>query len=105
MKLVPVLDLKGGQVVHAREGHRDRYAPLRSSLCEGADPLVVVEALMRIFDFDTVYVADLDAIEKRGHHRRVLEAIRRRFPGADLWVDSGISDLATLERWLAADLG
>ena len=29
MKIVPVIDLKGGVVVHARRGRRDEYAPLQ----------------------------------------------------------------------------
>ena len=34
MRIVPVLDLKGGIVVHARRGRRAEYAPLRSPLVE-----------------------------------------------------------------------
>ena len=35
MRIVPVLDLQGGVVVHARRGDRAGYAPLRSPLVDG----------------------------------------------------------------------
>ena len=33
---IPVIDLMGGLVVHARAGERDRYAPLALGRCRGA---------------------------------------------------------------------
>src|SRR5204863_88551 len=41
MRIVPVLDLKGGIVVHARRGQRADYAPLRSPLVDGCEPVTV----------------------------------------------------------------
>jgi phosphoribosylformimino-5-aminoimidazole carboxamide ribotide isomerase len=105
LTLIPVLDLKDGLVVHAREGRRPEYRPVQSSLCSGAAAQAVIEGFLRIFPFPVVYVADLDAIEKRGNHARILGEIRSRFPSLELWVDTGIADLAELERWIASDLG
>ena len=45
MRIVPVLDLKGGMVVHARRGQRADYAPLSSPLVEGYEPVSVARAL------------------------------------------------------------
>ena len=47
MQVIPVIDLSGGRVVHARRGQRELYQPLRSNLCVGSEPLAVVEGLMR----------------------------------------------------------
>ena len=38
MKLIPVIDLKAGEVVHARRGDRDNYRPIVSPLCRGSRP-------------------------------------------------------------------
>ncbi|HXY70803.1 MAG TPA: HisA/HisF-related TIM barrel protein, partial [Gemmatimonadales bacterium] len=62
MRIVPVLDLKGGIVVHARRGRRDEYAPLRSPLVEGCEPVAVARALCTACRTTTLYVADLDAL-------------------------------------------
>ena len=62
MKIVPVIDLKGGVVVHARRGRRDEYAPLRSPLVDGCEPVAVARALCAICRTTTLYVADLDAL-------------------------------------------
>lgn len=100
MQLIPVLDLKGGQVVHARMGDRGRYQPITSSLCAGAAPHDIVNALLEFYPFPVVYVADLDAIERSGDHTRVIEALRERHPQLELWVDSGVSNRAQMEAFV-----
>jgi len=105
VKLIPVIDLKGGLVVHAREGRRDKYQPVRSKLCTSAQPEAVIEGLLGLYPFRALYVADLDAIQRRGSHAGTLAAIRRRFPELELWVDSGIADEAVLGRWIEAGIG
>jgi phosphoribosylformimino-5-aminoimidazole carboxamide ribotide isomerase len=62
MRIVPVLDLKGGVVVHARRGERARYRPLRSPLVDGCEPVAVARALCALVGSDRLYVADLDAL-------------------------------------------
>jgi phosphoribosylformimino-5-aminoimidazole carboxamide ribotide isomerase len=103
--LIPVIDLKGGVVVHARQGHRSAYGPVRSRLCPGADPAAIVDALLRLHPFPVLYVADLDAISGSGDHRAQLHELRARFPALALWVDSGIADAAALDRWIAQNIG
>lgn len=86
---VAVIDLSGGQVVHARRGDRANYRPLRSTLCEGCDPVTVARALARLPGIHSLYIADLDAIQRRGDHTPQLEAIRAALPATPLWVDAG----------------
>ena len=62
MEIVPVIDLKGGIVVHARRGQRAEYAPLRSPLVEGCDAVTVARALGAVCRTRRLYVADLDAL-------------------------------------------
>ncbi|MBI3527995.1 MAG: hypothetical protein HY067_08490 [Betaproteobacteria bacterium] len=103
--LIPVIDLKDGMVVHAREGRRDEYRPVRSRLGPGAEPSKIVEALLALHPFQTLYVADLDAIQRRGGNMESLRTIHRHFPELELWADTGMGDEAALAHWLDAGLG
>ena len=105
LQLIPVVDLMGGMVVHAREGRRAEYRPVQSRLCKGADAETVVDALLRLHPFGSLYVADLDAIQRVGTNLDTLQKIRRRFPNLDLWVDSGIADEPGLDAWLGENIG
>ena len=96
MRIVPVLDLKGGVVVHARRGQRAEYAPLRSPLVEGCEPVAVAEALCAVCRTSTLYVADLDALAGEPADVATLSALATV---ADPWVDAGAT---TRER--AAEL-
>lgn len=105
MEIIPVLDLKGGAVVRARMGQRDRYAPIATPLAATSDPLDVARGVLAIYPFAALYVADLDAIEGRGDNNAALRRIRLGCPRVSLWVDSGIADAGAAARWLAADNG
>jgi phosphoribosylformimino-5-aminoimidazole carboxamide ribotide isomerase len=105
MKVIPVIDLKGGAVVHARRGARDSYQPIVSQLCAGSRPEEVVAGLLAAYPFDTLYIADLDAIQRVGEHGEAVAALARRFPQLQLWVDCGLGDAAACRTWLARDLG
>lgn len=103
MKLVPVLDLLGGQVVRAVGGRRSEYRPIESRLVNSAEPAAVASALTAAFEVDTFYVADLDAIAGRRANRAAYRAIAST--GARLWLDAGVgtSCAATeLRQFLAA---
>src|SRR5436305_7111701 len=86
MRIVPVLDLKGGVVVHARRGQRADYAPLRSPLVEGSEPVAVARALCAVCRAPTVYVADLDALAGGPVNEAILTAVSSV---AEPWVDAG----------------
>jgi phosphoribosylformimino-5-aminoimidazole carboxamide ribotide isomerase len=105
VRIIPVIDLQGGCVVHACRGERADYGPVRSSLAAGADPIEIATALLRLHPFDTLYLADLDAIQRRGDNTAVLTAIRAALPAIELWVDSGIADRRDFLAWRAAGLG
>ncbi len=103
--LIPVIDLKDGMVVHAREGRREQYRPLRSRLVDGADPVNVVQALLALHPFQTLYIADLDAIERRGDNLPGIRSLRAQYPQLELWADTGIRDEVGLSGWRDAGLG
>lgn len=105
MKIIPVIDLKAGEVVHARRGERDSYRPIVTPLAAGSRPRDVVAGLLGVYPFDTLYIADLGAIQGQGDHGREIADIATAFPGLGLWVDSGLGDVAACRAWLARDLG
>jgi phosphoribosylformimino-5-aminoimidazole carboxamide ribotide isomerase len=105
MDVIPVLDLRGGIVVRARMGQRDRYRPLESPLAPTSDPIDVMRGLYSVYPFKTFYLADLDAIMGTGNNEAVLWRLRAAFPAAIFWVDNGFADLSSARRWLDADLG
>jgi HisA/HisF family protein len=86
MRIVPVLDLKGGIVVHARRGQRAEYAPLRSALVDGCDPVDVARALCAVCRTRTLYVADLDALAGAPVDVATLAELSEI---AEPWVDAG----------------
>jgi phosphoribosylformimino-5-aminoimidazole carboxamide ribotide isomerase len=98
MRIVPVLDLKGGVVVHARRGQRADYAPLRSALVAGCEPVTVARALCARCRTSTIYVADLDALAAQPVSETILAKLASV---ADPWVDAGATtpeQAATLSR-------
>src|SRR5216683_1329637 len=99
--IVPVLDLKGGQVVHARAGDRSRYLPVQSKLAAGSEPRAVLDGLLSLAPFRRVYIADLDAIEGRGDHRGHIGELARHYPTVAFWLDAGFAGAAEAAAALA----
>ncbi|OHV15626.1 nickel transporter [Methylorubrum extorquens] len=106
-RLIPVIDLRHGQVVRARAGERDAYAPDRHPPWpEARGPRTWPAAFSRPSGGDRLYVADLDAImEGRAPDRASLEAVAGACPGVTLWVDAGFSDFPGVARFTAFGLG
>ncbi|MBN1905146.1 MAG: nickel transporter [Deltaproteobacteria bacterium] len=90
MKIIPVIDILNGEVVHAVRGERDNYMPVKSTLAEGSDPLEIAKVLTRVTGSNHVYIADLDAILNRGSNRELFPLLKSI--GISLMVDAGVSD-------------
>lgn len=98
MRIIPVLDIKGGLVVRGVMGDRQAYRPIETPLSDSADPVAVATGLARLGDFPAFYVADLDAIEGRPPNAAVLSALGEAFPDTEFWVDAGLRTAADAER-------
>ena len=105
MLLIPAIDLKDGQVVHAKGGQRAGYAPIESKLSRSSEPAAVVDGLLCLHPFTSLYVADLDAIEGVGNHDASLADLQARFPALRLWVDKGLCRAEACRSWLSASRG
>jgi len=98
MKVIPVIDVLNGKVVHAVRGKRSDYQPLQSVLCDSVDPLEVAEAFKKL-DFDELYVADLDAIIDCSTSFQVLKSIADE-TGLKLMVDAGVTSMERAQSLL-----
>lgn len=85
MPVIPALDLRKGQVVHAMGGQRAAYPPLRA----GSEPVGVLHALLRLYPFPRVYLADLDALQGGRPQTRLARQLAERFPAVVFWLDAG----------------
>uniref|UniRef100_UPI003FA7695D HisA/HisF-related TIM barrel protein n=1 Tax=Salmonella enterica TaxID=28901 RepID=UPI003FA7695D len=92
MRIIPVIDLPGGEVVRAVRGERDRYRPIVSALCRSADPLVVARRLCEHCATDVLYIADLNALRGGAPQHEALAALLAADPARRLWVDAGFGD-------------
>lgn len=89
MLLIPVIDIRGGQVVRGVAGQREQYKPLASGLCASADPADVTDSFLDLYPFSVLYIADLDAIEGRAANAAISIDLVKRFPALRIWLDAG----------------
>lgn len=89
VKLIPVIDLKNGIVVHAKYGERQSYQPIKSVLTTKSDIFSVLNGFLQLHNFDTFYIADLDAITGQGSHTNLIENVLQKFPHITFWIDAG----------------
>ena len=89
MDVIPVIDVRHGVAVHARQGRRSDYLPLKTPLAQGSDSVAVARGFLSLFPFRTLYVADLDGIEGRGRDAELAGRLAAAMPGVGLWIDDG----------------
>jgi len=90
-----------GLVVHAVKGVREHYQPVQSILTSSAKPLEVAQCLKKETLCQEFYIADLDAIQGKGHNRDVICELADHLD-ASLWVDEGIGNLESAQSLIAA---
>lgn len=121
-RVIPVIDLKEGMVVHAIRGQRQRYQPVQGVLTASPKLADVVEAMSSKLGLTQFYLADLDAIEaihaaRLGPNRNQLpakahkaslnlkqleELIRQQLGRLGFMVDAGANNLESARTVLAA---
>ncbi len=99
--MIPVLDVKNGQAVHAVAGDRAHYRPLQSVLHPTADPIALARAYRDRLDLPAIYVADLDGIERGEPDLALVRALHDL--GLELWIDAGLEDETQLGPMLDLD--
>jgi len=100
-RVIPVLDVKNGQAVHAVGGTRSHYRPLQSILHPSCDPLELARAYRDLLDLRELYLADLDAISGQ----RPDLSLYRKLASKDvrLWLDAGLKNEDDLDALIDLD--
>jgi HisA/HisF family protein len=98
--VIPVIDLQGGNVVHAVAGIRAQYHPIQSPLGPAHDPVAIARGLLAITGAPALYVADLDAIDGTGNHFDLCRDLSNALPATALWIDAGFSNVTDCAFWL-----
>jgi phosphoribosylformimino-5-aminoimidazole carboxamide ribotide isomerase len=98
MRIVGVIDLRGGRAVHAQGGCRHGYRPVErvDGVDVHGDPVAVARVYVEQLGVAEIYVADLDAIAGGTPQREVTRTIAAI--GARLWLDAGIATIAQAAR-------
>lgn len=102
MRVIPVLDIRGGLVVHAVRGERRQYQPLRSTWCPDAGPSHLAAAFRERLGIRELYIADLDAIEGGVGNLSLVTQIAAA--GSLVWLDAGVRFADDLPRLIEAGL-
>jgi phosphoribosylformimino-5-aminoimidazole carboxamide ribotide isomerase len=82
-----------GMAVSGKSGHRETYKPLKSVYSSSPDPVEIASALKRN-GAHQIYIADLDAIEKKGSNLELVQKINHILP---VMLDWGVKDLLSFE--------
>jgi HisA/HisF family protein len=97
--ILPVIDLKSGQAVHAIAGNRSQYQPLVSRWSDTAgDIRQLLRNMREHLGFEEFYIADLDAILGTGHHDDLIAKLLK--DGYQLWLDPGVRRVDHVARYL-----
>ena len=88
MKIIPVIDILNGEVVHAKGGTRKLYQPLKSPLFSSSKSIKIIKKLEQI-GFSRVYIADLDSIMNNQTNYDLFDQIQST-SNVELIVDAGI---------------
>ena len=99
MEIIPVIDLLDGNVVYAQRGQRSHYRPIQSPLCATSRPADIVEALLQLYPFNQLYIADLNAIQSQGDNALIVREIKRSHPQLEIWLDGGFRQEYQLQSW------
>jgi phosphoribosylformimino-5-aminoimidazole carboxamide ribotide isomerase len=98
LKVIPVIDVLNGIVVHAVKGIRKEYQPLQSIITKSIEPLEVARTFKSI-GFSDLYVADLDAIIDCSTDFNILKRISDA-TDMKLMVDAGVTNIERAQKLL-----
>jgi phosphoribosylformimino-5-aminoimidazole carboxamide ribotide isomerase len=94
MKIIPVIDILDGIVVHAKGGQRNYYQPIKSPLFSSFRPLEVINKLEKL-EFSTIYIADLDSIMTKSINFKLFDQFQSK-ANIELIVDIGVTKKAEI---------
>ena len=101
-RLIFVMDLLDGVVVHAKRGEREKYVPIHrfSSIVTSSDPACVLETIKP----KEVYIADLNRLMSTGNNRPILKDLRTRNRDLKIMLDYGVKGMEDLKEAVDAEM-
>ncbi len=87
--------MKNNTVVHAKQGQREQYQPIKSVLTSNSDIYSVLNGFLKLYQFDTFYLADLNAITGQGNHADLIKKVLKDFSQITFWIDAGYQKART----------
>jgi len=101
-RLIFVMDMLDGVVVHAKRGERDQYKPINlfSAIVNYSDPIPVIDEIKPA----EVYIADLNRLMNTGDNREILKELRTRNMELEIMLDYGIKRFEDLKEAVEAEL-
>jgi phosphoribosylformimino-5-aminoimidazole carboxamide ribotide isomerase len=90
MKLIPALDLKNNKIVTSSIGNKREYQEISSKLAPSSDPLRFLEYILSLYDFNTIYLADLDSIKGFNAENFLISEILQEHKNITFIIDNGV---------------
>tara|TARA_B100000401_G_scaffold255041_1_gene173267 strand:+ start:561 stop:1229 length:669 start_codon:yes stop_codon:yes gene_type:complete len=89
MKLIPAIDLKNNKVVIPYGNSRSDYKEIPKDKSPTSDPIKFIDFLLSIYNFNTIYIADLDSIESFKENNGLIKEILCKFNNLEFIIDNG----------------
>lgn len=99
MKLIPAIDLKNNKVVFASGGDRNYYKKPSTDLSPTSDPIKFIEYLISLYNFNTIYLADLDSIKKYNAKNYFIDTLLCKYKNINFIIDNGVRDFTHINRF------
>ena len=103
MKLIPAIDLKNNKVILASGGDRNYYKTLPADLSPTSDPIKFIDYLISIYDFNTIYLADLDSIRKYNANSNLIDEILCKYKNINFIIDNGVRNFTHINRFKSSN--
>ena len=89
MKLIPAIDLKNNKVVIPYGNSRSDYKEIPKDKSPTSDPIKFIDFLLSIYNFSTIYIADLDSIKSFTENNCLIKEILFKFNNLKFIIDNG----------------
>lgn len=101
-RLIFVMDLLDGIVVHARRGERSKYMPIHtfSSLVSTSNPLHIIATIKS----KEIYIADLNKIKGKSSNKEIIKSIRDKNRDMKIMLDYGIRSMEDLKEVIEEEI-
>ncbi|NOQ65265.1 MAG: nickel transporter [Methyloprofundus sp.] len=105
MQIIPVIDIKRGRAVLAKQGDRQNYQALSTPLCSSSLVDDVIDAYLSLHPFPQIYLADLDALMGTDDNQQLIHLTAKKYPQLNFIVDSALLNINNTPNNITAVIG